>query len=109
MLKFINMVSGKVYRPNLSKEYSSIYDSVKKLRHGELLGFTMNNKSKTEYFSWKIYSDFRNGIETVTFYGNAVYIDKSYSYIFVPEYDSYQSKLSNFDYMLIYVFNWYDN
>jgi len=84
-----------------------MYDRVKKLRHGELDEFIMDTSNKTGYFSWKIKKEIIDEIEIVSCYGKAILIDKSYSFIFVPEYDDYQSKLSNFDYMLIYVLNWY--
>jgi len=101
------MVFNKLYRRNLNKEDREMYDRVKKLRHGELDEFIMDTSNKTGNFSWKIKKEIVNEIEIVSCYGKAILIDKSYSFIFVPEYDDYQSKISNFDYMLIYVLNWY--
>ena len=101
------MVFNKLYRRNLNKDDRDMYDRVKKLRHGELDEFIMNTNNNAGYFSWKIKKEIIDEIEIVSLYGKSMLIDKSYSFIFVPEYDDYQSKLSNFDYMLIYVLNWY--
>jgi len=110
ILKFIKyMIFTKLYRKNLNKEDRGIYDTFKKLRYGELIGVTLQNKNKTDYVSWKINHEVIDGIEIYRFYVFSIYNDKYYSYEFVPEYDNYESKLSNFDYMLIYVMNWYNN
>jgi len=100
------MVLGKLYRKDLNKNEKQVYDHVKKLRHGELVGFTIGNKNGDDSFIWKL--NF-NGIEKCELYGKSLYDNKQYSFKFVTEYDGYTSKLSNFDYMLIYVMNWYYN
>ena len=105
------MIINKVYRKNLDKDEKILYDRVKKLRYGNLIAFTTQNKNKTEYIEWRICSNKSNNIEIETCYGRSVNNNLSYSYDydieFVPEYDNYWSKFSNFDYMLIYILNWY--